>query len=135
MFSMTVPFHGFSNHHSFEVGTLVVPGPGKPRHCLGKILVNCSYCLWKLVAAPPHILPRSSETANGWNCLFDKPEHVDLQYNQEPSWQHKVNCLLLGYILVKCMSHFLGLHYALEQALQRNTVWLSHYARMSITLE
>ena len=32
---------------------LAVPDLGKPRHCPAKILVNCGYCLRKLVAAPP----------------------------------------------------------------------------------
>ena len=34
---------------------LAVPGPGKPGHCLGKILINCGYCLWKLIVAPLHV--------------------------------------------------------------------------------
>ena len=37
--------------------TLAVPDLGKPGHCPGKILVNCGYCLWKLVAAPPPMAP------------------------------------------------------------------------------
>ena len=36
---------------------LAVPDPGIPRHCLGKILVSCGYCLQKLVAAPQHVSP------------------------------------------------------------------------------
>ena len=36
---------------------LVVPDPGKPGHCPGKILVNGGYCLRKLVAAPLRASP------------------------------------------------------------------------------
>ena len=32
------------------IESLAVPGPGKPP---GKILVNCGYCLQKLIANPP----------------------------------------------------------------------------------
>ena len=30
---------------------------GKPGHCPGKILINCGYCLRKLVVAPLCVLP------------------------------------------------------------------------------
>ena len=36
---------------------MVVPDPGKHGHYPGKILVNCGYCLQKLVVAPPCVLP------------------------------------------------------------------------------
>ena len=57
-------------HTRTDIGWLAAvafPDPGKPGHCLGKILVNCGYCLWQLgcdIADLPCVSP-AQVTTNG----------------------------------------------------------------------
>ena len=51
-----------------ECTLLAVPDPGKPGYCPGKILVNCGYCLWKLVATLPCVSP--ARVTPVWNCQW-----------------------------------------------------------------